>query len=96
VNKKEPILSRAARQAKQIAEPVTRHPLVELTGERRVLIENHIGVTEYGLSEICIAVRYGHIRIQGRCMRLEHMTKDRLLITGHIDNICLCRRCGKE
>ena len=28
-------------------------PVVELVGDRRVLIENHIGVTEYGTERIC-------------------------------------------
>ena len=89
-------LARAARHAKQMAEPVASLPLVELTGEHRVLIENHIGVTEYGLSEICVAVKFGHIRVLGTCMHLQHMTRERLLITGNIDQISLCRRCSNR
>ena len=84
--------SRARQHVKQITEPILNHPLVELTGDRRVLIENHIAVTEYGLFQICIAVRFGEIRVCGECLHMEHMTKDRLLITGNIDQICLCRR----
>ena len=29
-------------------EPIPGQPLVEIAGERRVLIERHSGVTEYG------------------------------------------------
>ena len=29
-------------------------PIVELAGDRRVLIENHRGVTEYGMERICV------------------------------------------
>ncbi len=40
-------------------------PVVELVGDRRVLIENHIGVTEYGTERICVKVKYGQLSVCG-------------------------------
>ena len=70
---------------------VVRYPLVEVSDDCRVLIENHKGVKQYSRSEISVAVRYGQIRIIGHCLQLEHMTKERLVITGQIDQVCLHR-----
>ena len=96
MNEKRDVLARAVLQTRQLAESVTRRPLLELTGERRVLIENYITVADYSLSEVCIKVCYGYIRVQGKYLHLEHMTRDSLLITGQIDNICLCRGCHHQ
>lgn len=67
-------------------------PVVELAGDRRVLIERHGGVTQY--SDVCIAVkvRYGLVRISGCALELTHMTRQQLVISGRIDRIELQRR----
>lgn len=73
-------------------EPIPGSPLVELSGDNRVLIENHRGVMEYSPNRIGIRVRYGQVRICGYALELSHMTRDRLVISGRIDSIILCRR----
>ncbi len=40
-------------------------PLTEIAGDRRVLIENHLGITEYGPEKIQVRVRFGAICVQG-------------------------------
>ncbi len=72
--------------------PLPGLPVLELAGDRRVLIENHLSITEYGRERICIRVKYGMISICGSCMELKQMRKDQLVITGKIDNISLMRR----
>jgi len=72
-------------------EVIPGQPLIEIAGERRVLIENHHGVTKYGETEICLRVSYGHIRIFGCGLRLLRMTKQQVIISGRIDGIELCR-----
>lgn len=67
-------------------------PIVELAGSRRVLVENHLGVTEYSAERIGIKMRYGEIQVCGGGLRLEHMTRVKLIITGQIDCISLIRR----
>lgn len=67
-------------------------PLVELAGDRRVLIENHGGVTEYGSCRIQVRVRYGQIAVCGENLQLARMTREQLVISGRIDAVTLYRR----
>lgn len=67
-------------------------PIVELAGSHRVLVENHLGVTQYSTERIGIKMKYGQLQINGCGLILEHMTKVKLVVTGRIDGICLERR----
>lgn len=73
-------------------EPVPGLPLVELAGDRRVLIENHCGVTEYGRDRISVRVCYGQVCICGAGLELARMTGQQLVISGRIDSVSLQRR----
>ena len=68
-------------------------PIVELAGCNRVLIENHLGVTQYSTSQIGIKMKYGQLTVCGSRLMLEHMTRVRLLVIGQIDSLTLERRC---
>lgn len=85
------LLERMAFAADLSTEPLPKLPLVELAGEHRVLVENHLGVIQYGCQEICVKVSYGHISISGKCLELARMTKEQLVVTGVIESVCLCR-----
>ncbi len=85
------LLERMAFAADLSTEPLPKLPLVELAGEHRVLVENHLGVIQYGCQEICVKVSYGHISISGKRLELARMTKEQLVITGIIEGVCLCR-----
>ena len=67
-------------------------PLVELVGNHRVLVENHLGVIHYGCDEIGIKVDFGEIRILGANLELTYMSKQQLIITGSISSAQMCRR----
>lgn len=69
-------------------------PIVELAGDRRVLIEHHAGVTEYSRERVCVKVRYGIVSICGRCLELTQMTQEQVIVSGQIEAIHLYRRCG--
>lgn len=73
-------------------EPIPGQPLVEIAGERRVLIENHSGVTHYSGDTICVKVRYGHVKVCGEGLSLTRMTKSQLVISGKIESVALIRR----
>ena len=64
-------------------------PVVEILGDRRVLIEHHRGVVAYGCHEIGIRVRYGILVINGTGLCLARMTKDQIVIHGCIESIRL-------
>jgi len=71
-----------------------RQLLLELCGNRRVLIENHHGVAGYSTEEIAVRVNFGLIRVCGTDLRLCRMLGRQLIITGRIHSICL--NGGKE
>lgn len=73
-------------------EALPGQPLLELYGDRRVLIEHHGGVTEYGRERIQVHVKYGCLSISGDCLELARMTSEQLVITGRIDSVTLLRR----
>lgn len=73
-------------------EPVPGLPLVEISGQSRVLIENHRGVSGYGREQIRIRVQYGEISVRGCNLELARMSREQLVITGRIDCVSLHRR----
>lgn len=80
------------KQRKKTIVVPSAQPLLELYGERRVLIEHHRGVTEYGRERIQVRANYGQICICGGCLELAKMTSEQLVITGRIDSVHLIRR----
>ena len=85
------VLERVAQAADLPLEPLPRIPLVELAGTGRVLIENHMGVTQYGSQQIQVQVSYGHILICGSGLELARMTHEQLVITGCVRSVSLHR-----
>lgn len=67
-------------------------PIVEIAGDRRVLIENHLGVAAYGRENILVHVKFGSVCICGCNLEMLHMTKEQLVIHGRIDSVVLQRR----
>ena len=68
------------------------YPLIEILGDKRVLIEHHCGVTEYGCQQICVNVKNGMVLVLGDHLQLALMTKEQLVITGRIGGIQLLGR----
>lgn len=73
-------------------EAVPNLPIVEIAGERRVLVENHHGVAAYGSERILVKVNFGSVCICGCNLEMIHMTKNQLVISGRIDSVGLQRR----
>lgn len=69
-------------------------PLVEISGDRRVLIEHHRGVVGYGCHEIRVRVSYGILSISGSGLNLARMTGEQLVICGCIDGVRLMKKGG--
>lgn len=66
-------------------------PLIEIIADKRVLIENHHGVCRYTHDQICVKTALGVIRIDGKCLFLEKMTKEQITVIGRIEGIYICR-----
>lgn len=73
-------------------EPIPGQPLVEILGERRVLIEHHCGVIEYAAEKIRIKMCYGCLCVCGEGLTLARMTAGQLIIAGRIDSVSVLRR----
>lgn len=74
-------------------ESLPGQPVVEIAGDRRVLIERHRGVIEYGPERIRVRVSYGSLCVSGCGLELVRMSHQQLVIAGRIDSVCLERRC---
>ena len=86
------LIEKLAQNADLMGEPFPGQPLVEIAGDRRVLIEHHQGVREYSRERIGVKVKYGLVLICGSCLELTRMTREQLVISGRIDGISLIRR----
>ena len=71
---------------------LTDKPIIEISGDRRVLIENHWGVKEYGHEKITVQVPFGGICVTGCDLELMRMTKEQLVICGKIQCVQLLRK----
>ena len=69
--------------------PLPGMPIIEISGEHRVLVEHHQGVVSYGDDEICVKVNYGMVRVRGSQLNLSCMTREKLMIIGCIDDVKL-------
>lgn len=87
-------LQRLADGAELSDEMLPGMPVVEIAGERRVLIERHGGVIEYSRERICVKVDYGRVCVCGCGLKLTCMTAAQLVISGQIDCVQLQRRNG--
>lgn len=74
------------------AQPLPGCPIVELSGDGRVLIENHRGVAEYTGQRIEVKVKFGRIVVCGSGLEMRVMTRCQLVILGKVDTITLERR----
>lgn len=91
MKKRKSILETLTMAADLPDETIPRLPLVEIVGNCRVLIENHLGVVGYGAEQICVKVAYGTLSVCGCNLELTRMIKGQLIVSGRIDSIELNR-----
>ena len=62
---------------------VIKRPLVEIIGNRRVLIENHTGITEFGNERITAS------NTGGRDLQITLISEEQIVIVGKIGSVLL-------
>lgn len=67
-------------------------PVVELTGDSAILIEQHRGITAYSEEEICVGVNFGTVCVCGSRLTVHVMNRERIIIYGAIEAVRLERR----
>lgn len=79
---------------RQFKDAIPLQPIMELCGDRRILVENHQGIKRYSPEQIAISVRFGQITICGTGLHINKMEGQMLVITGLIESIFVER--GRE
>lgn len=72
------------------AEAFLKVPIVEMLGNKRVLIECHRGVMAYSGCEISVRTECGTYSVRGNKLEIAKMTKFQLVITGNIESVSIC------
>lgn len=62
-------------------------PIITMTGQLEVCVENYKGILEYTDTMIRIRSKIGQIKVVGENMQIEYYTNDEMKITGHIKTI---------
>lgn len=65
-------------------EIVLNLPLVTIIGSQEMLIENYKGIIEYSEIKVRINTSCGVLKIEGKKLLINQMTKENLKITGKI------------
>lgn len=73
-------------------EILTGLPVVELTGDAAVLIEQHHGISAYSEEKVCVKVNLGTICVTGSSLTIRVMNHEKILIYGRIEALKLERR----
>jgi len=83
---------RMSEQADAGAESLLKLPIIELASDRRVLVENHLGIKAYCREKIMVNVKLGYICICGNHLQVLKMTREQLVVCGKIEGISIHRR----
>ncbi len=73
-------------------EILSGYPVIELTGDSAIMIEQHRGITAYSEHEICIGVNFGSICVSGTGLTVSGMNRNRMIIYGSIESVRMERR----
>lgn len=92
MGKRRNLWDRLAETAEMPGEVLPGQSVLELLGDKRILIERHGGVIQYSPEEIGIKLKFGTVCVCGCALELIHMTQGQLVIQGKIDAITLHRR----
>lgn len=65
--------------------------LIEVVGDRRILVERHKGVLGYDDKKVCVRLSFGMLQICGCGLKIVQMTKVQLVICGQIQAVMLQR-----
>lgn len=65
-------------------------PILTMTGQLELCIENYRGIIEYTDVLIRVQSKSGQIKVSGKRMQIEYYTNDEMKITGQIQSVEYC------
>lgn len=73
-------------------EILTGLPVVEMTGDSAVMIEQHGGISAYSEEEVCVKVNLGMICVTGKGLTIRMMNHEKIVIYGRLESVRIERR----
>ena len=89
---KKTFINRMADAANMPKDVVLGVPILTMTGQNEVSVENYRGIIEYTDLLIRIQTKIGQIKIIGKSLQIDYYTNDEMKITGRITSISLGTR----
>lgn len=62
-------------------------PRIVLTGDRRLVVENHKGIIEFSSSILRLNTSKGEVRVEGESLTLISILREELWIEGRIEHL---------
>lgn len=84
---KKTFINRMADAANMPKDVVLGVPILTMTGQMEVSVENYRGILEYTDLLIRVQTKIGQIKIIGKSPQIDYYTNDEMKVTGHIDSI---------
>ena len=78
---------RAVNASELPKEVVMGMPVLTITGQTELMIENYRGIIEYTDQHLRIRTKAGQIRITGKRLQVEYYTNDDMKVSGRISAI---------
>jgi sporulation protein YqfC len=85
------VMQNLANAADLAGELLPGETLLELFGNKRVLIEHHCGVSEYTPCTIRVKTKKGYLCVHGTHLELCKMSAQQLVIIGSIETISILK-----
>ena len=77
------------------AECLNSTPVVEIKGTEEATVSGVVRILGYTLSEIVIDVCEFTVTINGKCLTLYSLDREKVCVSGAIQNVSLGERCVK-
>lgn len=87
MSKKSNIKSRISDSLELPKEVTLNIPIIKVTGENDIYIENHKGIVEYSSEILRINSEIGIIKITGKNLFIKEINKEELFIIGDVNII---------
>lgn len=81
---KKTLKTRVADAASMPKDVILGVPIVTLTGQIEVCIENYRGIIEYTDLLVRVQTKIGQVKIIGKRLQIEYYTNDEMKVTGRI------------
>lgn len=62
-------------------------PLISMMGKEEITIENHKGILAYHEEIVRIATKVGTFKINGKDLKIKHLSADALVVAGSIAGV---------